>query len=102
MTRIEALQSLVASLNAEIAALKAFDLDALAAATAAKEAGVGELAGWNRDEMTPETRALAEEAAMLNETARVYVNLMAANVRTRLDAITGAKQVAYRPQSAAA
>ena len=102
MTRTEALKSLVASLTAEIAALKAFDLDALAAATAAKEAGVGELADWGGEALTPEMRALAEEAAMLNETARVYVNLMAANVRTRLDALSGAREVAYRPRSAAA
>ena len=37
----------------------------------------------------PELRELADEANRLNETARIYVNLMAANVRRRLQTLTG-------------
>ncbi|MFW2830470.1 flagellar protein FlgN [Sphingomonas sp. ID0503] len=95
MTRLEALTAVIASLNNEIAALKAFDFDALVAATATKERSLGNLHGVQRDEMTPEVKALAEEAARLNETARTYVNLMAANVRRQLDQITGQGPVAY-------
>jgi hypothetical protein len=103
MNRVEALKSVVAALQAEIAALKAFDIDALALATGAKEEGVGVLAGdWADEPITPEVRALAQEAAMLNETSRIYVNLMSANIRTRLDALTGMAQQVYAPRSAAA
>lgn len=101
MTRAEALRSVIDSLNAEIAALKALDLDALVAATATKETGIARLAGAD-EPVTEEVRALAQEAAALNETARVFVNLMSANVRRRLEAITGAAPASYRPQGLAA
>ena len=42
-------------------------------------------------------RELAEEANRLNETARIYVNLMAANVRRRLQNLTGTTGNAYAP-----
>ena len=45
----------------------------------------------------PELRELAEEANRLNETCRIYVNLMAANVRRRLQSLTGNAGTAYRP-----
>ena len=38
----------------------------------------------------------------LNETARVYVNLMSANVRQRLEQLTGQRSVAYAPTRAVA
>ena len=37
----------------------------------------------------PDLRELAEEANRLNETCRIYTNLMAANVRRRLQTLTG-------------
>ena len=94
MTRTEALERVIASLRNEIEALKAFDIEALAAATAGKERELGHLAGTRAEEMDEELRALAHEAARLNETARVMVNLMNANVRRQLDRLTGAP-VAY-------
>ncbi len=44
----------------------------------------------------PELRDLAEEANRLNEACRIYVNLMAANVRRRLQSLTGDAGMGYR------
>jgi hypothetical protein len=95
MTRAEALEKVIASLRAELAALRAFDVEALIAATAEKEAHLGGLAAANDAGVTPELRALAEEAQTLNEQARVHVNLMAANVRRQLDRLTGTPVQVY-------
>lgn len=103
MSRAAALKAVIAALRDEIAALKALDLDALVAATATKENGLADLAGdWAGEPVSDEIRALAQEAASLNETARVFVNLMSANVRQRLEALTGTAPAAYRPQGLAA
>lgn len=90
MTRRDALIRVIDCLHAEIAALKANDVVALETATAAKLSEIETLAA-NDDEAphSPEIRALAEEANRLNETARIYVNLMAANVRRRLQMLAG-------------
>lgn len=95
MTRVDALKSVIASLQAELAALRAFDVDALASATQAKDGMLGQLADVQPAEMTDEVRALAREAQQLNETARVYVNLMSANVRRQLEALTGSQPATY-------
>ena len=102
MTRTDALKAVIASLHEELAALKSFDIDALAAATAEKEGRIGALAARNDNPGSTEERALAEEAMRLNETARVYVNLMSANVKQRLEALTGTRPVAYAPRRAVA
>lgn len=102
MTRTDALKAVIASLHEELAALKSFDIDALAAATAEKEGRIGALAARNDNPVSTEERALAEEAMRLNETARVYVNLMSANVKQRLEALTGTRPVAYAPSRAVA
>ena len=102
MTRIDALKAVIASLQDELAALKSFDIEALSAATAEKECRIGALAARNDNPLSGEERALAEEAMQLNETARVYVNLMSANVKQRLEALTGVKPVAYAPARAVA
>jgi len=102
MTRTDALKAVIHSLQAELAALKSFNVEALAVATAEKEGRVGVLAARNDNPLSAEERALAEEAMRLNETARAYVNLMSANVRPRLEALTGQKPVAYAPARAVA
>ena len=102
MTRTEALKAVIASLETELAALKAFDIEALAAATKEKTGRIGALAARNDNPLSAEERALAEQAKQLNETARVYVNLMSANVKQRLEALTGQKSVAYAPVRAVA
>ena len=102
MTRTDALKAVIASLQAELDALKSFDIEALAAATAEKEGRIGVLAARNDNPISAEERVLAEEAMRLNETARVYVNLMSANVKQRLEALTGIRPVAYAPTRAVA
>jgi hypothetical protein len=95
VTRLDALKAVIVSIQEELAALKSFDIEALVAATAEKEGRMGALAARNDNPLSSEERALAEEAMRLNETARVYVNLMSANVRQRLEGITGVKPAAY-------
>lgn len=102
MTRTDALKAVIASLQDELAALKSFDIEALAMATAEKEGRIGVLAARNDNPISAEEHALAEEAMRLNETARVYVNLMSANVKQRLETLTGIKPVAYAPTRAVA
>lgn len=102
MTRMDALKAVIASLQDELTALKGFDIDALAAATTAKEGRIGALAARNDNPVSAEERALVEEAMRLNETARSYVNLMSANVKQRLEMLTGVKPVAYAPTRAVA
>jgi len=89
MTRRDALIRVIESLHAEIAALKANDVTALENATQDKLVGIEVVASFGSAPAGPELRGLAEEANRLNETCRIYVNLMAANVRRRLQNLTG-------------
>jgi hypothetical protein len=103
MTRRDALIQVIDSLHAEIDALKINDIDALARATESKLAGIEAVAANDDDApLSPELRELADEAHRLNETCRIYVNLMTANVRRRLQTLTGSSLPAYRPGIAAA
>jgi hypothetical protein len=104
-TRRDALIRVIEALHAEIAALKANDVGALEAATNDKLQAIETVAAFGQGPAGPDLRALAEEAHRLNETCRIYVNLMAANVRRRLQTLTGSAGVAvgsapgtvYRP-----
>ena len=98
MTRRDALVRVIDALHAEIAALKSNDIDALERATQVK-LGYIEAVDKAPDQgvPSPELRQLAEEAHRLNETCRIYVNLMAANVRRRLHQIAGVDGAGYRP-----
>jgi hypothetical protein len=49
------------------------------------------VARFDHEPVTPQIRELADEANRLNETCRIYVNLMAANVRRRLQNLTGSQ-----------
>ena len=65
MNRIEALRQVVESLHAEIAALKRFDVAALAEATDAKQSGLGVIAGpWDAADVDDEVRALENRAPL--------------------------------------
>ncbi|MFA5988115.1 MAG: flagellar protein FlgN [Sphingomonas sp.] len=97
MNRRDALVRVIDALHAEIAALKANDVAGLERATAAKLRHIDALAAADFGPLPNNLRALAEEAQTLNETARIYVNLMSANVRRRLNQITGDGIAAYRP-----
>ena len=100
MNRRDALISVIEALHAEIDALKANDVRALEAATQAKLAGIDAAAAHEGEPLNGEIRELAGEAHRLNETARIYVNLMAANVRRRLQNLTGGGAMPYRPGAA--
>jgi len=95
MTRRDALVEVIEALHAEIAALKANDVRALERATAAKLAAIDEVRRLGDGPADPELRGLADEADKLNETCRIYVNLMAANVRRRLGVLSGEGKGAY-------
>jgi hypothetical protein len=97
MQRREALITVIEALHAEIAALKANDVPALEAATRAKLAGIDTVALYDGEAPSAEVKELAAEAHRLNETCRIYVNLMAANVRRRLQLLSGNMAPAYRP-----
>jgi hypothetical protein len=89
MTRRDALIRVIDALHAEIAALKSNDVGALERATQEKLAGIEQVASLGTGPAGPDLRELADEANRLNETCRIYVNLMAANVRRRLQTLTG-------------
>jgi hypothetical protein len=98
MTRRDALIRVIDALHAEIAALKSNDVASLERATADKLAGIEQVALLGTGPAGPDIRELADEANRLNETCRIYTNLMAANVRRRLQTLTGDGAVAgYRP-----
>lgn len=97
MSRREALITMIEALHAEIDALKASDVPALEAATRAKLAGIETVALYDGEAPSAEVRELVDEANRLNETCRIYVNLMAANVRRRLQLLSGNMAPAYRP-----
>jgi hypothetical protein len=96
MDRRQALVAVIEALHAEIAALKANDVAGLEAATAAKLAAIDAVALHDAVAPSAEVRELAAEAHRLNETCRIYVNLMAANVRRRLQLLAGETTPAYR------
>ena len=97
MTRRDALVSVIDALHAEIAALKANDVRALERATTDKLSGIDAIAAAGTGPAGPDVRELADEASRLNETCRIYVNLMAANTRRRLQTLTGDAFAAHRP-----
>jgi len=96
MTRRDGLISVIDALHAEIAAMKSNDVAALDRATQRKLVAIEALAAIDHGTLEPGVRELAEEAQRLNETARIYVNLLAANVRRRLQLLAG-DAGSYRP-----
>ena len=99
MTRRDALIRVIDALHAEIAALKSNDVAGIERATQDKLVHIEAVAAAGTGPAGTELRELADEANRLNETARIYVNLMAANVRRRLQTLTGDAGMAggYRP-----
>ncbi|MET4895822.1 flagellar protein FlgN [Sphingomonadaceae bacterium jetA1] len=97
MTRRDALIRVIEALHREIAALKSNDVAALERATTEKLSAIEEVAALGTGPAGTELRELADEANRLNETCRIYVNLMAANVRRKLQTLTGDSGAGYRP-----
>lgn len=89
MNRRDALVAVIEALHAEIAALKSNDVAGLERATGAKLSAIEDVRRLGDGPAGPELRQLADEADRLNETCRIYVNLMAANVRRRLQLLAG-------------
>ena len=102
MTRRDALIRVIDALHAEIEALKTNDCAALERATQDKLEGIEQVAALGTGPAGDEIRELADEANRLNETCRIYVNLMAANVRRRLQLLSGQGGNAYGRGPAAA
>ncbi|WP_294296896.1 flagellar protein FlgN [uncultured Sphingomonas sp.] len=102
MKRREALVGVIEALHGEIDALKSNDIARLEAATARKLRCIEDAAACDHEEPTAELNDLAREAHRLNETCRIYVNLMTANVRRRLQVLAGSPNAPYRPTGAAA
>ena len=96
MNRRDALVRVIESLHAEINALKTNNVAALERATRAKLEHIDAVAAHDDVPPNAEIRALAAEAHRLNETCRIYVNLMSANVRQRLQRLSGDAGGAYR------
>lgn len=97
MTKRKALLQVIDALHDEISALKTNNVAALERATARKLAGIEAIAAAGNGPVGAELRELADEANRLNETCRIYANLMAANVRRRLQVLTGDAGAGYRP-----
>ena len=95
MNRRDALIRVIDMLHAEIAALKSNDVAALERATREKLVGIEAIAAAGDGPAGPDIRELADEANRLNETCRIYTNLMAANVRRRLQMLTGSAGSGY-------
>lgn len=88
-TRRDWLVRVIEALHAEIAALKTNDIDGLERATQTKLVAIEALQQLGSGPVDADLRSLAEEADRLNETCRIYVNLMAANARRRLNDLGG-------------
>jgi len=102
MNRRDALMRVIDALHAEITALKTNDVAGLERATQTKLVAIDAVAAApDTGPLSPDLRQLAEEAQRLNETCRIYVNLMAANVRRRLNQIAGLDGAGYRAPTGA-
>ncbi|MEG3163436.1 flagellar protein FlgN [Sphingomonas sp. PB2P19] len=102
MTRRDALIRVIDLLHVEIAALKSNDVAALERATRDKLIAIEAVAAAGGGPAGPDIRELADEANRLNETCRIYTNLMAANVRRRLQMLTGSAASGYGRSAAGA
>ena len=91
----ETLRQMVAVLQAERQALAGLDLEVLMGTANDKQALCGVLGEVRVEEVDEECRGLLDAARKLNEVNRQVRNLIAANVSSRLDALTGSPAV-YR------
>jgi hypothetical protein len=85
----ETLRQMLAVLQAERQALAGLDIEAIVGVTADKHMLCGRLDQSADLELDEECRGLADAARRLNEVNRQVRNLIAANVSSRLDALTG-------------
>lgn len=95
----DALRQMVAVLQEERQALAGMDIEAIAGCASSKSALCGRMEGVEEAAVDAECRGLLDAARRLNEVNRQVRNLIAANVSSRLDAITGAPSL-YRASPA--
>ena len=93
----DTLGQMVAVLQAERQALAGLDLDAILGAAAQKTLLCGTLDTSGALEIDDECIGLLDAARRLNEVNRQVRNLIAANVSSRLDALTGAPALYRAP-----
>ena len=93
------LQKMVDVLQGERQALAGLDIDGIIGAAWTKSSLVDALGGTEASAINDECRGLLEAAKHLNEVNRQMRNLIAANVASRLDALTGSPSV-YRTRPA--
>jgi len=93
----ETLGQMLAVLQAERQALAGLDLDAIVGAAAEKTALCGTLDRTGALEIDDECKGMLDAARRLNEVNRQIRNLIAANVSSRLDALTGAPTLYHAP-----
>jgi flagellar biosynthesis/type III secretory pathway chaperone len=93
----ETLGQMLAVLQAERQALAGLDLDAILGAAAEKTALCGTLDRTGAIEIDEECKGMLDAARRLNEVNRQIRNLIAANVSSRLDALTGAPTLYHAP-----
>jgi hypothetical protein len=96
----ETLRQMLAVLAAERQALAGLDIDAIAGCTQSKQALCGRIDDLPAAVIDEECRAMIDAAKRLNEVNRQIRNLVAANVASRLDALSGSAAL-YRVPSAA-
>ncbi|WP_313958508.1 flagellar protein FlgN [Novosphingobium sp. 9] len=89
----ETLRQMLAVLETERQALAGLDLDTIMGAAGDKERLCFRLEAADGFVLDDECRAMLEAARRLNEVNRQVRNIIAANVTTRLNALTGAPQV---------
>lgn len=85
----DTLRQMVAVLQDERQALAGMDIDAIMGCANGKAALCDDLQGVDEAAVDAECRGLLDAARRLNEVNRQVRNLIAANVSSRLDALTG-------------
>lgn len=93
----EVLRQMLAVLEQERQALAGLDLDTIMGCANDKSALTDRLSDASNDNLDEECLGLIEAARRLNEVNRQIRNLVAANVSSRLDALTGAPAVYKLP-----
>jgi hypothetical protein len=91
----ETLRQMIAVLEAERQALAGLDIDAILGSAHDKQRLCGTLDGGGISEVDDECRGMLDAAKRLNEVNRQVRNLIAANVSSRLEQLTGSAGV-YR------
>jgi hypothetical protein len=85
----DVLMQMLAVLESERQALAGLDVDGIVGCAVRKSLLCGQLEETTADAVDEECRGLVDAARRLNETNRRVRNLIAANVSSRLDALTG-------------